>query len=94
LESKATYLPSELTEEAVEETNHQPLLALPKLPAASVEQAAMSPGAAVAGTPRRETSDKASVNDKRTAIEIVDFPGCEDFVKTVDGIRPTPQAIG
>jgi hypothetical protein len=80
-----------LMEELVANMNRQPLLALPKLPTASVEQAAMSPGAAAAGTPRRETIDMASINDKRVAIVTLDFPNREDFAKTVTGIRPTPK---
>jgi hypothetical protein len=90
-ELKATYRPSALTLEAKGEAAHQPLLALPKLPVASVEQASMSPGAAAAGTPRRETIDMASTNDRKVAIVTLDFPGREEFVKKVTGIRPTPR---
>jgi|GEM_PF-4263704 len=51
----------------------------------------MSPGAAAAGTPRRETSDMASIKDKSAAMETADFPVGEDFVNTVTDIRPTPR---
>jgi hypothetical protein len=90
-ELKATYRPSALTLETQGAPPHQALLPFPSCPALLVEQAVMSPGAAVAGSPSRATSDMASVNDKRTAIEIVDFPGREDFVKTVTDIEPTPR---
>jgi hypothetical protein len=86
-ELNTTYLPSAL----ISSGKGVPLLALPKLPVASVEQAAMSPGAAAAGTPRRETIDIASIKDKRAAMVTLDFPGREDVLNKVSDIEPTPR---
>jgi hypothetical protein len=90
-ELKATYRPSALTLEAKGEAAHQALLPFPSCPVLLVEQAAMSPGAAIAGTPIRETIDTASTSDKRVAVVTLDFRGREEFLKKVTDIRPTPR---